>query len=1028
MTKPLGNSEDPRAIIVLPRPDSCQLSGEGLGFRIETLTKTLGEDLLDNYYITYLDKDPDVTSSGKVLKTDPNYYKTLADRLKNEISLIDSEVVLALGKPVRDALLPDLSSTPMRDQLNYNDPIKLVLDEDDETEANLYVCQDPSMFKDYSLSGAIYRSSLLRPFKRPTEEEVVYKILTFQEAKKELKNVLNLYREGKIEDFILDTETDSLLTAHANMLMVTFSYGLEDTGYCIPLNMNRLKPDLEEIDPELYQKWVDKVYIPSQESNWESIDSLESSAGVSNKLRHLSLDYPDLGEEYEYSAEEIQTIKKLLNKVLREVPISGHNLKYDIQILEKNGVISINDVKLAWDTMLIAFLIHGKASNMSMSLKDLSRVYLDVQEDWDKELDYYKSAFMSYFSTKKIEEKSVAWCEKVGFPKVVDPYNKLPHKYFMKNVGKGKKTVRGFQYGMYPTGLLAKYACLDVYYNKKLRNAILSEFPNSMKEIYSIMIGTTKVFAESELYGVKVCKDTSDKLYEYFNKVRDESYETLLGLQIVKNRIEEVAQAKVVKWESSLKNPPKPEAKLLKYNKEKDLVKILSDGNVAHIMYDEEYLGLDKLEQFETDTSKKKRNISPSDRSYSGGKDAREYFLGLYRENDEGEGAYLIHTYLHNVHLAKRMEKLLSTYFPDTDENGLYYTNFNMIGTVSGRLSSSFHTTDNNSDIKRLFNSRFENGIILAPDFSQLELRIAASVANDESMIEAYLKGIDIHKMTASKAFNVPLEDVTKDQRSSSKALNFGTLYGAGPKGLAEWMGKDSRDQSVLDEMEGLIDKFYDGYPGLKKMMDRSEKSIRKKGYITTMFGRRIDYPKGKDTSMKQSRKEAASQEAALRSGKNATIQSPASDIVLWSLFEIYKRIKAKGLKSIVFASIHDSIEVDCYQGELFEVLNIFRDVCEIEVEKAFDWIKCPMQIGTEIGKSWGASIECGIKEASDNRLLLEVEGFKCDVDEAVAYLNETGYQAKVLEIHSEREMSKKNSGYMIKGKVFQELELEISR
>jgi len=244
--------------------------------------------------------------------------------------------------------------------------------------------------------------------------------------------------------------------------------------------------------------------------------------------------------------------------------------------------------------------------------------------------------------------------------------------------------------------------------------------------------------------------------------------------------------------------------------------------------------------------------------------------------------------------------------------------------------------------------------------------------------------------------------------------VNFGILYGKTEHGLAVDLNVDR------NTAKDYIESFFEGFPKLRKHLDKAEREIKSKGYVTTAMGRRIFVDNWDSTNK-------GKLNAAIRSGSNATIQSPASDLVLWTVGDIYKTFKAEKFKSLMVASIHDSVEFDCKPGELFKVIKTAKDAAEINLGKAESWIKCPMELGVEMGASWGGALEFDIAELTDSYFKGIGEGLRCDVLDLVETL-EKAYKVsyKVLKV-SPKTDADFNVAYVVRDTEYWEIELEIS-
>jgi len=245
--------------------------------------------------------------------------------------------------------------------------------------------------------------------------------------------------------------------------------------------------------------------------------------------------------------------------------------------------------------------------------------------------------------------------------------------------------------------------------------------------------------------------------------------------------------------------------------------------------------------------------------------------------------------------------------------------------------------------------------------------------------------------------------------------VNFGILYGKTSHGLAIDLNVS---QAKAQEM---IDGFFAGFPLLRDYFEDAKKSILREGCVYTRFGRRIiinDWNSSNKGKLN----------AAIRSGQNATIQSAASDCVVWTIRDVYQELVAQQAKSVLFGSVHDSVEFDLYPGELFQVIKTMKDTAEKKLAESIDWIQCPIEIGVEMGVQWGSAIEMGIKEFSDSHFKAHGKGLRRDVQALIAELD-LAYDVKYTVTKEEdRKWSPLDVAYVIRDDKTWEVDLLISK
>ena len=220
-------------------------------------------------------------------------------------------------------------------------------------------------------------------------------------------------------------------------------------------------------------------------------------------------------------------------------------------------------------------------------------------------------------------------------------------------------------------------------------------------------------------------------------------------------------------------------------------------------------------------------------------------------------------------------------------------------------------------------------------DYSQIELRILAHMSDDKNLIRAYKESKDIHAATASLVFHVPLEQVTKEQRSNAKAVNFGIVYGISSFGL-------SQDLSISrKEAEQYIHDYFKSYPGIKNYLDSSVQSAKEKGYSVTMFGRRRPIPELNAGNFMQ-------RQFGERVAMNAPIQGTAADIIKIAMVNVAREIKEKKLKSEIVLQIHDELLIEAYMDEVEQVKELLvRNMMNAA------HLSVPLEVGIECGSNW---------------------------------------------------------------------------
>ena len=270
------------------------------------------------------------------------------------------------------------------------------------------------------------------------------------------------------------------------------------------------------------------------------------------------------------------------------------------------------------------------------------------------------------------------------------------------------------------------------------------------------------------------------------------------------------------------------------------------------------------------------------------------------------------------------------------------HTDYMQTVAATGRLSSNNPNlqnipirTERGRQIRKAFIARDENFTLLSADYSQIELRIIAALSGEENMIKAFQNHEDIHKSTASKVFNVPLEEVTREQRSHAKTVNFGIIYGVSAFGLSNQTSL-SRSESAA-----LIEAYYKTYPRLKSYIQEQIEFARENGYVQTILGRR------------RYLKDIYSQNAIVRGGAernavNAPIQGSAADVIKIAMINIYQKLQSENWKSKMLLQVHDELVFDVHNSELEKI----QPMIKYEMEHAFT-MAVPLEVELGMGKDW---------------------------------------------------------------------------
>jgi DNA polymerase I len=469
-----------------------------------------------------------------------------------------------------------------------------------------------------------------------------------------------------------------------------------------------------------------------------------------------------------------------------------------------------------------------------------------------------------------------------------------------------------------------------------------------------------------------------DILAETYLKYSPKSIETLIGkkgknqismrdvaLEDIKEYAAEDADVTFQLKEIFTSELDKTETKKLFDEIEIPLVSVLADMETEGIRLDVEFLSamskemdveIKSLEQKIYESAGEKFNLaSPKqlgdilfDKMKIGGAKQKKTKTGQYATGEE------VLTYLANDNPIvkeildwRQMVKLQSTYIlalpEQVDKKTLrVHTDYMQTVAATGRLSSNNPNlqnipirTERGRQIRKAFVARDENHTLISADYSQIELRIIAALSGEENMIKAFQNGEDIHRATAAKVFDVALDEVSREQRSNAKTVNFGIIYGVSAFGLS------SQTSLSRSESAALIEAYYKTYPRLRSYIQEQIEFAREKGYVQTILGRRR-YLKDINSA------NAVVRSAAERNAVNAPIQGSAADVIKIAMINIHKKLKEENWKSKMLLQVHDELVFDVHNDELEKIQPMIKH----EMENAF-MMSVPLDVELGLGKDW---------------------------------------------------------------------------
>lgn len=306
------------------------------------------------------------------------------------------------------------------------------------------------------------------------------------------------------------------------------------------------------------------------------------------------------------------------------------------------------------------------------------------------------------------------------------------------------------------------------------------------------------------------------------------------------------------------------------------------------------------------------------------------------------------HPIIDDILAYRECTKLKSTYvdaLPETVNklSGRVHTTFHQLMASTGRMASSDPNVQNipirseqGREIRKAFVRENEGWLLLSADYSQVELRVMASISGDEAMIEAFQQGLDIHQATAARVFGVALNEVTSDMRRVAKMVNFGIIYGISAFGLSQRLGNTSRTDAAK-----IIENYFLQYPGVKAYTENVIADARSKGYVETLVGRRR-YLRDINSSS------AVTRAAAERFAMNAPIQGTAADMIKLAMIKVDSALREGGYKTKMLLQVHDELLFEAPEGELDAVTPIVVKAMQDALP-----LRVPIQVDTGTGKTW---------------------------------------------------------------------------
>jgi DNA polymerase I len=616
-------------------------------------------------------------------------------------------------------------------------------------------------------------------------------------------------------------------------------------------------------------------------------------------------------------------------------------------ITEEKSVISFNSDHIKYELITQ----NKQAQELANKLKNTSHFVYDTETD---SLDCFELNLAGVsFCYKKDEAYFVATNP---FPKKGDLFskdlsNRLDIKDFIEifqPIFEDKNIQKICQNGKFDITVLRKYGIevKNFFFDTMLASYALDPDQKHGMDELSVKYLNYKPIPLSDLIGVK--KDPSrifdvdiDRLSDYSAEDADVTYRLyeILSKEVEKNELSKLCYEVEFPLVPVLENMEREGIKI----DEKFLKALSKDLQFSLDNYANEIWRL-AGEQFNINSPVQLQKILYDKLKLATGKKTKTGFSTDARSLEALQGEHEIIDVLINY---RQVQKLKSTY-TDTlpllihHATGRVHTSFNQTVASTGRLSSNNPNLQNipirtelGKEIRKAFIPRDKNHIILSADYSQIELRIMASICGDEGLCEAFKKGEDIHRSTAALVFQVSPKEVTPDMRRKAKEVNFGILYGIGIFGLKTRLGVS---QSHAKE---IIDTYFSSFKKVKDYMESSVESARKKGFAETLIGRRR-FMKNINSNNRTIR--SFEERAAI----NMPIQGTAADMIKLAMINIHKELGKRKARTRMVLQVHDELVFDAHKGEIDEVRPLIKEIMETSFP-----LNVPVIVDTGIGDNW---------------------------------------------------------------------------
>lgn len=684
---------------------------------------------------------------------------------------------------------------------------------------------------------------------------------------------------------------------------------------------------------------------------YDSIDNLYA------KLEQGETDLKGKAKENLENNKELALMSKFLGTINLEVPIEEGIEDFKVEPWNNEKIYEIFK-KLKFNRYIERFNLQDNNSNTSEK-KELFQIEETLLEKV-KDIIFKNKKIIYYLDTKQTNNDDII-NKKIESISIYDENTKIV--YYIKNIEKElnllkeifeNETIEKYGYKITEDYILLKQLNINVaniVYDAEIAAYDLDPTDNK-RSLEALALQYLNVDIDEYIKNSGIEKEQQINLFEQNETNKNEYEQTLISIyayiigELAKVTIKKLKEVNELELFNTIEMP---------------LVEILSE-----MQYKGMYIDRKELDDFGIEFKEKLNNLTKEIYNLSGEefninspKQLGELLfeklkLPVYKKTKSGystdvdvlEKLKPEHPIIEKILEYRSLAKLNSTYIEGlkpyiNKKTGRIHSYFHQTITATGRISSTEPNLQNiptrielGKRLRKVFKPA-DGFIFIDADYSQIELRVLAHISGDENMIQAFINNEDIHKQAASKVFNIPMDEVTKEQRSQAKAVNFGIVYGISDFGLAEQIGTSRKLAKTY------ISQYLEKYNGIKEFMDSIVEKAKEQGYVETLFNRRRYIPELKSNSY-------VVRQFGTRVAMNTPIQGTAADIMKIAMINTYNELKKRNLKSKIILQVHDELIIEAALEEKEEVEKILKESMENAIK-----LKVPLIAETSIADNW---------------------------------------------------------------------------